>query len=163
MASDNIELPVIWGAVYLIIFIGIQLLQTALRYGRKRGKKYVDSKKGNQFYYEAPRRLLDPNVIWIKVPFFIMLFATIGIAEAHLRINIGATDADLFSFAAMGVFFIYLIMILTIRVDREQVYFSIMMGGLLALTVAYILASIYFTGLLPEEVLTTIINTIKIR
>lgn len=141
-ASNEVTFLLSWTAVYLLIFIGISLIQSGIILARKRAKKYVDTKPKQSPIFKPVRRMLDPNVIWMKVPFFILLFAVTGVLEAYLRYVEGASDESLFTFGAISVFFIYLAMLALVREDRFTVTFSILMGGLLAVFVAHYVTSL---------------------
>lgn len=136
-AQTNTEIHVIlsWTAIYLILFIIIHFIQTMLIWSAKRARQ-------NRNMPDVGKKLLDPRVVKMKVPFFIMLFALTGVMEAYLKHVEGFTNEMLFSFGAMSIFFIYLVMLVTIRTDQFRIFFLILMGGLLAVFLAHYVASI---------------------
>lgn len=136
-AQTNTEIHVIlsWTAIYLIFFIIIHFIQTMFLWGAKRARQ-------NKNMPDIGKNLLDPRVVKMKIPFFIMLFALTGVMEAYLKYVEGFTNEMLFSFGAMSIFFIYLVMLVTIRTDKFRTFFMILMGGLLAVFLAHYVASI---------------------
>lgn len=147
-AQANTEMHVIlsWTAIYLILFIIIHFIQTMLLWGAKHARNARNMP-------ETGKRLLDPRVIRMKVPFFILLFAITGVLEAYFKYVEGFSSEMLFTFGAMSIFFIYLVMLVTIRTDQFRTFFMILMGGLLAVFFAHWITSLILIEYYELEVM----------
>lgn len=139
--AGNTEVQVFlsWTAVYLIFFIGIYFIQTGIVWFSKRARQH-------KITPPIAKDILNPRTTKSKIPFFILIFAMTGFMEAILKYKEGFGAEALFTFGAISVFFIYLMMLATLPKEKFRDVFLILMGGLLAVFLTH-----YITSLLIIE------------
>jgi len=133
--STEVQVFLSWTAVYLIIFIGVFFIQSGIVWASKRARKH-------KITPSIAKDILNPRTTKSKIPTFILLFAVTGFMEAYLKYKEGFDAEALFSFGAISVFFIYLIMLATLPKEKFRDIFLILMGGLLSVFLTHYITSI---------------------